>query len=142
MHQSPAEVIAFSQSIDPQSIAASTAVNGASVDMSGWDGVLFALSLGAVDGTQDMKAQDSADDATFADITGAAITQVTATGDSKLYLLDVWRPSGRYVRPVVTNGAGAAADFQAVIALRYRRTGRLPITQHATVGELVKKAVN
>lgn len=142
MHQSPADVMAFSQSINPQSLAASSTTNGSSVDMSGWDGVLFVLALGATDGTTDMKAQDSADDSTFADITGASITQVAGTGDDKLYLLDVWRPSKRYVRPVVTTGAGAGADFEAVIALQYRRTGTTPITQHADVGELVKKAVN
>lgn len=142
MHQSPADVMKFSQSIDPQSLAASSTTNGSSVDMQGWEGVLFVLQLGATDGTTDMKAQDSADDTTFADISGAALTQIAGTGDNKIYLLDVWRPSARYVRPVVTTGAGAAADFEAVLALQYRRSGNSPITQHADVGELVKKAVN
>lgn len=144
MHQSPAEVMAFSQPIDPQSLAASSTTNGDTVDMQGWAGVLFVLSLGATDGTTDMKAQDGAasDGSDAADITGAAITQVAGTGDNKLYLLDVWRPTKRYVRPVVATGAGAGADFEAVIAIRYRRAGNSPITQHADVGELVKKAVN
>lgn len=141
-HQSPAEVMAFSQSIDPQSIAASSSVNGASVDMQGWSGVLFGLMLGAIDGVQDMKAQDSADDSSFTDISGAALTQIAGTGDNKMYLLDVWRPAARYVRPVVTNGAGATADFQAVFAIQYGATRLLPVTQHADIGELIKKAVN
>lgn len=144
MHMSPAERMAFSLEVSPQSIAASSAANGNGVDMQGWDGVLFVLAVGAIDGTQDMKAQ-SDDNSGFSsptDITGASITQVTATGDDKLYLLDVWRPSERYVRAVVTNGAGATADFQAVIAIRYRGTGIFPVTQHASVGELKKVLVN
>lgn len=143
-HQSPAEKMAFSLELSPQSIAASTAANGNGVDMQGWDGVLFVLALGAIDGTQDMKAQsdDNSGFSSAVDITNAAITQVTATGDDKVYLLDVWRPTERYVRAVVTNGAGAVADFQAVIAVRYRLTGRGPITQHSSVGELKKVMAN
>jgi hypothetical protein len=136
--------MAFSLDVPPQSIAASSAANGAGVDMAGWDGVMFVLALGAIDGTQDMKAQsdDNSGFSSATDITGAAITQVAATGDNKLYILDVYRPGERYVRSVVTNGAGATADFQAVIAIRYRGSGRFPLTQHADVGELKKVAAN
>ena len=143
-HQSPAEILAFSLGLSPQSIAASTAANGNGVDMQGWDGCLFVLLLGVIDGVQDMKAQgdDNSGFSSATDITGAAITQVAATGDDKIYLLDVWRPTERYIRPVVTNGAGAVADFQAVLTIRYRATGRLPMSQHSTVGELKKVAVN
>lgn len=137
--QSPAEFMAFSQLVDPQSIAASSSVNGASVDMQGWGGCLFVLSLGAIDGTQDLQVQDSSDNSSFANISGFAITQVAATGDNKLYVIDVQNPAKRYLRPVVTNGAGATADFQAVIGIRYGRNGLTPVTQHATVGEVVKK---
>lgn len=149
MHQSPAEIMAFSLGLSPQSIAASTAANGNIVNMAGWDGVLFVLLLGAIDGVQDMKAQidNAVGFASPTDITNAAITQVAATGDDKIYLLDVYRPSEAtvgpvFVRPVVTNGAGAVADFQAVLTIRYRATGRLPLTQDASVGELKKVAVN
>lgn len=140
MHQSPAEVMSWAQEIAPIASAASTATNGTGVDMQGWEGVLFVLNLGATDGTVDMKAQrdDNSSFSSATDITGAAITQVAGTGDNKLYLLDVYRPSERYVRAVVTTGAGATADQLGVTAVRYRGTGRFPITQHATVGELVK----
>ena len=132
--------MSFSQAVDPQSIGASSNVDSGSVDMRGWDGVLFILGVGAIDGTQDMKLQDSADNSTFADIgTGFNITQVAGTGDNKLYMLDLWKPAKRYIRVNVANGAGATADFQAVIACQYRRTGLTPIAQLADVGELVKK---
>jgi hypothetical protein len=137
----------FSIDIKPQSIGASASVNGAGVDMQGWDGVLFLLALGVIDGTQDMKIQ-AAEDTAFSGgdledpITGAAITQLTGTDDNKGAIVDVWRPTQRYVRSVVSNGAGAAADFQCVIAVCYRATGRLPITQHADILELIKVAQN
>lgn len=138
MHQSPAEVMAFSQEIPSQAAAASTAFNGTGVDMSGWEAVLFVLNLGATDGTIDMKAQrdDNAAFTSAVDVTGASITQIGATGDNKLYALDVYRPSERYIRAVVTTGAGATADQIAVDAIRYRGTGRFPITQ--TMQELIK----
>ena len=143
-HMSPFEKMAVTLDIVPQSIAASSSANGAGVDMKGWDGVAFIMAVGAIDGTQDLKAQsdDNSGFSSATDITNAAITQVAGTGDNKVYILDVWRPSERYVRSVLANGAGATADFQAVIAIRYRGTGRFPITQDATVGELKKVAVN
>lgn len=141
-HQSPFERISASLEVPPQSIAASSSANGAGVDMNGWEGVAFVLALGAIDGTQDMKAQrdDNSGFSSAVDITGAALVQVADTGDNKLYILDVGRDliTERYVRAVVTNGAGATADFQAVLAFRYRGVGRFPIAQHATVGQLVK----
>jgi hypothetical protein len=136
--------MAFSLEVSPQSIAASSAANGNGVDMSGWNGVCFVLLLGAVDGTQDMKAQsdDNSGFSSATDITSAAITQVAGTGDDKIYVLDVWRPSERYVRAVVTNGAGATADFQGVLAIRYHRNGVLPPTQAANFGALTKVLAN
>ena len=143
-HQSPAESMSFFLALSPQSIAASSSANGNTVDTQGWDGVLFVLALGAVDGTQDMKAQsdDNSGMSSPTDITNAAITQVTASGDDKIYMLDVWRPGERFVRCVVTNGAGATADFQQVTGVLYRRTGALPMTQHTSVGELKKVLAN
>lgn len=136
--------MAFSIDITPRSIAASSTVNGAGVDMQGWDGCLFFLCLGVTDGTTDLSAQGD-DNSAFSspvDITDAVITQLTATDDGKGAILDVWRPTERYIRSSVDTGAGATADFECVIAVRYRATGRLPITQHSTVLELVKIASN
>ena len=136
--------MSFSIDIAPVSIAASSTVNGAGVDMKGWDGVLFFLCLGVTDGTTDLIAQGD-DNSGFSSpvaITDAAITQLTATDDGTGAILDVWRPTERYIRSSVDTGAGATADFECVLAVRYRATGRLPITQHSTVLELVKVASN
>ena len=139
MHQSPAETMLITQVVNP-ALYDDTAVNGAGVDMQGWDGVLFLIPVGAMDTTLDAKAQDSADNSTFADIAGAAITQYTATDDNKLCAIDVWRPTARFVRVVVDPGDGTLGVNTGAIAIRYRRTGKLPVTQ--AMKELVKKAVN
>lgn len=143
MRMSPFEQIKASLSVNPADLA-DGATNGSSVDMMGYDGVSFHVICGALGatGTVDCKAQDSADDSTFADITGASITQVADTGDNKLYILDVWRPTARYVRPVVTVGGSGAAVVIGVTAYQYGGSHVSPITQHADVGELKKKAVN
>ena len=143
-HQSPAEIMALQQELPSQALGASTAFNGDGSDMQGWDGIIFILNLGVTDGTVDMKAQgdDNSAFSSATDITGAAITQVSATGDNKLYVLDVYRPTERYIRAVVTTGAGAVAEEAGVVSIRYRRTGRQPVTQHADVAEVKKVAVN
>jgi hypothetical protein len=140
-HQSPFDSLAASLSVNPADLG-DGATNGASVDMQGYDGVVFMVAVGNITDTVDMKAQDSADNSTFADISGASITQVPNTGDNKIYMLDCWRPSRRYVRPVVTAGGTGATILATVIAVRYRRGGLTPITQDATVGELKKVALN
>jgi hypothetical protein len=143
-HNAPTDIMSLSQEIPSIPSAASTATNGAGVDMQGWDGVLFVLNLGATDGTVDMKAQgdDNSSFSSATDITGAAITQISATGDNRLSAISVWRPTERFVRAVVTTGAGAVADELGVLAIRFRRTGRTPITQHATLAEVIKVAQN
>lgn len=140
-HMSPFEKMKLSQSINPADLG-DGATNGSSVDMQGYSGVAFILTVGNITDTVDLKAQDSADDSTFADITSASITQVAGTGDNKVYILDCWRPTKRYVRPVVTAGGTGATVIAGVLAVQYGINGLTPITQHADVGELVKLAVN
>lgn len=122
--------------------AGTTVVNGTSVDMAGWDGVLFVALIGALTATQvtRLKAQQSDDNGSadaFADLASSA-TPAMADGDSnEVVLLDVFRPSERYVRPVVVRGT-ANAVIDGVFAIQYR--GRtLPVTQDSsTVQSLVK----
>lgn len=115
----------FKQDQIDASLAASTAFNGVGIDTSGYDGVLFLLTLGVTDGTVDMKIQrdDNSSFSSAVDITGAAVVQVGATGDNLVYAIDVYRPSERYLRSVLTTGAGAVADVAGVLAIAYRGTG-------------------
>lgn len=143
-HQSPAEDLKFALEVPPQSIAASTAVNGAGVDMAGFDGVLFVVFKGAGNQTLDAKAQSDTVSGfgSAADIASAAIAQI-ATGSNNIgAVLDVWRPTKEFVRCVVTTGAGATLDIVSVMSIRYRRTGLIPAALDASIGQLVKIAQN
>lgn len=118
--------------------AGSTDVNGGSVDMQGYDGVMFVALFGALTATQvtSLKAQQSADDSTFADLEGSAAGPLADADGNKLLVLDVYRPEDRYVRPVVDRGT-ANAVIDGVIAVRYHARSR-PVTQGADVVETVQ----
>jgi hypothetical protein len=97
------------QSIIPQDLSAT--VNGSSVDFLTGDGGAWAeLSTGARTGTTptlDVKLQESDDDLTFTDISGATFTQVTAANQRETIN---FRRSKRYVRAVATL-AGTSPTF-------------------------------
>jgi hypothetical protein len=63
---------------------------------------------------------------------------VAASGNTNTYMIDVWRPTQRYIRSA-TQPATANTTF-ASVAIRYRRGGILPPTQTAL--QLVKVAAN
>lgn len=83
------------------------------IDLKGYVGsVMLVQDVGTVSGTSptlDGKLQTSTDDSTYADITGATYTQVTATGSLQSIAVDV-RSVNRYVRYVGTIG-GTSPSF-------------------------------
>lgn len=94
--------------------------NSASVDMAGFDGVMFIAFLGTLTATQVtlLTAQHSSDDSSFANITGGS-TSAMADGDSnKMLFVDVFKPQNRYVRAVVDRGT-ANAVIDGVLAIQY-----------------------
>ncbi|HXT34771.1 MAG TPA: hypothetical protein VN837_04260 [Chloroflexota bacterium] len=140
-HLSLSDSVLIQQEIAPANLAANT--NGTTIDMQGWDGVLFEFNIGvmAAGVTFDAYVQNSAN-ANFsgpANIVNAALTQVANTANATLQILDVYRPTNRYVRLSTIPGAGV---FAGVTSTRYRRTGILPPTQPATTNQIVKVQVN
>jgi hypothetical protein len=119
-----------------------TNTNGAAIDMSGWDGCLYVFNIGAITstGTFDARIVQSANSnmSGATNITNAAITQVAASGNTNSVMIDVWRPTSRYIRSAAVP-ATANVSF-ASIAIRYRASGTLPVTQ--TAAQLVKVQVN
>jgi hypothetical protein len=140
-HQSPANTCAIEQEITART-SNNTQVNGNGVDMQGWDGVLFILNLGTIDAAVDMALFSDTTSAfsSATAVTGAAITQVPATGDGQIVAIDLYRPTERHVRARITVASGTTGAALSVTSMRYRATGRLPITQ--TLDELVKVAEN
>jgi len=76
------------QSIKAASYASGTTTNGSSVDTNGFAEAVVVLNVGTgTTGTLDVKIQDSSDNASWADLTGAAFTQVSGTtGDETTYV--------------------------------------------------------
>lgn len=80
--------------------------NGTGVDMrSTGPQVTAVLDIGDVTGTTptlDVKLQDSDDNVTFADITGAVFTQKTDADSDSQFAITFFNRSKRYVRAVAT----------------------------------------
>lgn len=118
-------------------VAGSTDLNGTGVDMTGFESVLFIWSVGTLTANQvtALHAQQSSDDAgadDYTDLEGSATPALADTASNKLLILDVVKPTKRYVRPVLDR-ATANAVSDGCIAVQYNpRT--LPTTQPASVG--------
>lgn len=135
MHQALVDSVKAAMVLIPQ-VKNGGAASSKFVDMQGWDSVDFLVAIGATDTTVDAKLQvsDNADGSSPTDIAGAAITQVSGTGDNRMAVISVKRDSiaGRYVGCVVTAGSGTSGAAIAVTAVRYAPNATtLPVTQEA-----------
>jgi hypothetical protein len=139
-HQAHADNVLVAQDIAPTT--GSTNVNGTVIDMQGWNGCQFSFNLGAMSSgaTFDARIVSSANAnmSGATNITNAALVQVAATGNTNLYVIDVWRPSDRYLRSAAVP-ATANVTFGS-LAVRYNRSGLLPPTQSAA--QIIKVACN
>ena len=117
------------------SYAAGTSdVNGATLDMQGYDGVLVICTLAAIaaGATTDLRMQggDESDASDMADLTGTAGTIADSDDDTVRYI-DLYQPQSRYVRCVLNKDASNSVAA-SIVYLQYRsKTG--PITQPSGV---------
>jgi len=100
--------------------AGTTDINSSSVDMSGFESVTFIVSFGTITATAvtSIKAGQSADDTTFNDLLGSAIT-VADTDDNQIAILEIVKPTDRFVRCTVDRGT-ANAVIDSIIAFQGR----------------------
>ena len=88
------------------------ATNGAGTDCLGFENAK-AIVYSAPSGTgttSDWKLQESSDNSSFADVSGAAFTQITTVGGAKFYVMDINLAKRlRYLRLVHTGAGGSAA---------------------------------
>lgn len=98
--------------VKPDNISGSTPVNGTGFDRTGALSCKLIAAAGAATGAPDAQAhvaklQDSADDSTYADITGATVTLIA---DNSLVSADVDLSSAKqYIRAVLTPGFTAGS---------------------------------
>ena len=104
------------------------------VDTAGYEGVVFAISLGAIvsGAATSAKAQQNTANSTsgMADLAGTAIT-IADTNDNNVVLVDVYRPRERYVRCLIDR-ATQNATVDGVVAFLYGAKKK-PVTQDATI---------
>lgn len=106
------------------------------LDMAGFEGVLLIAKLGDVTDTSVVTLQaqqNTANSGTgMATLSGSVTyTAGASDADNDLLVLDVYRPSERYVRALLTS-ATANAVKNGVIAIRYGAR-KVPVTQGSTV---------
>jgi hypothetical protein len=121
--------------VEAAASAAQTELVTDTIDMAGWTGVVFVAHLGDVTtgSVLGLKAEHSDDDDSgFADLAGAlAFTAGASDADNKLLVLDVVRPTKRYVRASLTRTT-ANAVVNGIQAIKYGPLHR-PIAQGDTV---------
>ena len=112
------------------------------LDMQGYDGIVFIAILGDVTDTSVLLL--SAYEHTANAASGTAISGATAGAtagasnyDSTLLVVDVQKPSKRYVYATLARGT-ANAVVNGVLAIRYKGSHSCPVTQGATVMQLTK----
>lgn len=108
--------------------SAGTAVDSDSVDMAGFEGVIFFGSIATANAANSANVAESDDDSTFNDLLG---TKVVPGDNGDSFLIDVYRPLGRYVRCEVDRG-GANTAVGDIYALQYGARKK-PVTHGATI---------
>ena len=133
-HQSITDSVLFSMVLLPLLYNNTDDPASKFVDMKDYDYVDFLILIGATDVTVDGKAVESvnANGSSPSDIASSNVTQVAANGDNRMLVISVRKSTTtkRYVGVQITVGNSVGANV-AVVAMRYRKTGNLPVTQEA-----------
>lgn len=97
--------------------AGATDINGATLDMAGWGGVLMVVTFGAITASAvtGIRAQqgEASDLSDAADLEGSAQT-VADNADEKTFYIDIKEPKERYVRLVVDRATQNAVVADAL----------------------------
>jgi hypothetical protein len=115
-----------------QSPVGTTTLAGSTLDTSGFDGVMFIATFGTVtDGTPGLKCQQGAlvGGGDAADIAGSLTSPAVS---NSVVVLDIFRPTNRYVTPVVLRGGATGSIVGSVVAIMYKGS-KAPTTQPVSV---------
>jgi hypothetical protein len=115
-------------SLLPQSLAAQENL-GTGIDCRGYDEALIVIEAGLTssNGSHAFKIQESSDNSTYADITGATFTPITTSNDAAVYVgrLNL-RKRKRYIR-IHNQGSNQALLASALVILSQAAVE--PVTQ-------------
>jgi len=107
--------------------AAPTPITGDTVDLKGFDSVLFLILWGSIraGGVQGVKVQGSDNDSNWNDLEGTSIS-VSDESDHKITYLELAKPTYRYVRAVVSRAVQSSAVDGIVALLTGPKTAPVP----------------
>jgi hypothetical protein len=135
------ENFSIASTVDPQ-LLNNNSVTSDWVDMSLYRKVSFILNVGATDITVDAKLQEATDSSgtSAQDITGFAITQLTATDDNEQVVIEIdateLSENYTHVALVVTIGNGSTGAQISAIGLGYEAR-YVEVDHLASVAEVV-----
>src|SRR5262245_59393852 len=99
-----------------------TQILGSIVDISGFEGIVFTIHFGAIgNGAVDSVNLQRGDDpqgSDMADVAGS-IQAVNDTDDNKTFVIDLYRPSKRYIRGIINRGSQANTTIRGAFYLLY-----------------------
>ena len=114
--------------------AGQTAINGAMVDMQGYEGVVAVVEMGTIAATAvtsiKWQQSDTTTSADFSDLEGTGIA-IAADDDDEIFVSELYKPTKRYVRIVVAR-ATANAAVRAATYIQYKARSA-PVTQGTDV---------
>ena len=124
--------VKISQVVGPTATGTTT-IDGTTLDMQGYEGVLFVGSIVSAAANNGIKAQQG-QQANLSDAADLAGSQVLSDGTKKQFVLDIYKPQERYVRCQVVRGTTTVID--SVWAVQYGAE-KLPVvnTSAAIVDE-------
>jgi len=143
----PIEQCKFINAVVPAAVNNATATK-VTIDTKGWSHLRVLLSVGVTDCVITApKLQDSADDSTYADLSGAILSaNVADTDDSKLYAIDVDLTGGnveRYIQVHLAVSNATAANVCATGILSRSNSGSVTgLAENGTAGQGLEELVS
>ena len=109
-------------------VSAGTALNSDSVDMAGFEGVMFIGQIDTANAANFANAAQSSNDSSFDDLAG---TKVVPGDNDDSFLIDIYKPGDRYVRCEIDRG-GANTATGPIYAIQYGAAVK-PTSHGATI---------
>ena len=114
--------------------AGQTGINGAALDMQGYEGAVAIIEMGTLASTAvtsiKWQQSDTTTSADFSDLEGTGI-DIADDDDDKIFVSELYKPTKRYVRIVVAR-ATANATLRAATYIQYKARSA-PVTQGTDV---------
>jgi hypothetical protein len=124
--------------------AGTSTINGTAIDTNGYDGICFVVLYGTLTATQvtQMKAQQGAasNGSDAADIANSHTGLMKDADSNTLQAIDIYKPTNRYVRPVVLRGT-ANAEVLSILAILYHNELAPSLFADATVATIAGSIV-